>query len=115
MTQLIYELCWVVQTKRLGVFLALKTIFLPSSTAIYSFQLIVNAFPSAKVAESFRRDSLLEENLPIITLEAVGILRSKSILSPLLSPKKYEDKALWEEFLETEEVETLPEECLAIW
>ena len=74
----------------------------------------MNAFPSAKVAENFRRDSLLEENLPIITLEAVGILRSKSILSPLLSPKKDEDKALGEEFLETEEVETLSEECLAI-
>jgi len=88
--------------------------FLPFSAAIWSSQLIVDAFSSGKAAESFRRGSLLEESLLVITLGTVDILGSESILSSSLSPEKDEDKALREGFLEAEEAETLLEEHLAI-
>jgi len=36
------------------------------SVAVWSFQLIVDAFPSGKAAGSFRGDSYLEESLLVI-------------------------------------------------
>jgi len=97
-----------------GTFSALETILLPSSAATWSFQLIVNAFPSGKAAESLREGSFLKESLPVITLGTVGILESEHTLSSSLSPEEDEDKASGEGFLEAEEAETLLEECLAI-
>ena len=67
-----------------------------------------------KAVGSFRKDNLLEESLPVVTLEAVGILGSESTLFSSLSPEKNKDKASGKEFLEIEEAETLLEEYLAI-
>jgi len=55
-----------------GAFSAPETILLPSSAATWSFQLIVDAFPSGKATGSLRGGSLLEESLPVITLGAVA-------------------------------------------
>ena len=97
-----------------GTFSALETKLLLSSAATWSFQLIVDAFPSGKAAGSLRGGSFLKESLPVITLGAVGILGSEPTLSSSLSPEEGEDKASGEEFLEAEEVETLLEERLAM-
>ena len=97
-----------------GIFSALETILLPSSAAIWSFQLIVDAFPSGKAAESFKEGSLLEVSLPVITLEAVGVLESELILFSLLFPEEDENRASGEGFLEVEEAETLLEEHLVM-
>ena len=67
-----------------------------------------------KAAGSFREGNLLEENLSVVILRAVGILESKLTLFSLLSPKEDEDKVLGEGFLEAEEAETLLEKCLAM-
>jgi len=56
----------------------------------------------------------LEESLLIVTLGTVGILGSDLTLSSSLSPEENEDKASGEEFLKTEEAETLLEERLAM-
>jgi len=98
----------------IGAFSALETMLLPSSAATWSFQLIVDAFPSAKAVGSLRKGSLLEESLHIITFGAVGVLGSEPILFSSLSPEEDEDKASGEEFLEAEEAETLLKECLAM-
>ena len=87
---------------------------LPFSAAIWSSQLIVDAFPLGKAAGSLREGSFLEESLPVITLRAVGILGSEPTLSSSLSPEKDKDKASGEGFLEAEEAETLLEERLAM-
>ena len=97
-----------------GAFSAPETIFLLSLAAIWSFQLIVDAFTSGKAAESFKEGSLLEVSLPVITLGAVGILGSEPTLSSLLSSEEDEDTASGEGFLEAEEAETLLEEHLAM-
>jgi len=95
-----------------------KTKSLPSSANIWSFQLIVDAFPSGirvgKAARSFRKGNLLEESLPVVILGAVGILGSEPTLSSSLSSKEDKDKVSGEVFLEAKEVETLLEEHLAI-
>jgi len=95
-----------------------KTKFLPSSADIWLSQLIVDAFSSGtrvgKAAESFREGSLLEENLSVVTLRAVGVLESKPTLFSLFSPKEDKDKALGEGFLEAEEAKILLEKRLAI-
>jgi len=74
-------------------------------------QFIVNIVPSIikieKVAESLREDTFLEKSLLIITLEAVSILGSKTILSFSLSPKVDKVIALENTFLEIEEAEIL--------
>jgi len=79
---------------------------------------MVDAFPSEmraeKTAGSFREGNLLEESLPVVTLEAVGILGLEPTLSSSLSPEEDENKASGEGFLEAEEAETLLEERLAI-
>ena len=87
---------------------------LPSSAATWSFQLIVDAFPSGNAAGSLRGGSFLKESLPVITLGTVGVLGSEPTLSSLLSPEEDEDKASGEGFLEAEEAETLLEERLAM-
>jgi len=87
---------------------------LPSSAATWSSQLIVDAFPSGKAAESLRGGSFLKKSLPVITLGTVGVLESEPTLSSSLSPEEDEDKASGEGFLEAEEAETLLEECLAM-
>jgi len=114
----IFELTIIVVRGRggwgLGTFSASETILLPSSAATWSSQLIVDAFSSGKAAGRFRRGSLLEESLPVITLGAVGILGSELILSSSLSPKEDEDKASGKEFFGAEEAKTLLEEYLAI-
>jgi len=97
-----------------GTFLAPETILLPSSAATWSSQLMVDAFPSGKAAGSFRRGSLLEESLPVITLGAVGILGSEPTLFSSPSPEEYEDIVSGEGFLVAEVAETLPEEHLAM-
>ena len=97
-----------------GTFSASETMLLPSSAAIWLFQLIVDAFPSGKAAESLREGSFLKESLPVIILGAVGVLGLEPILSSSLSPEEDEDKALEEGFLEAEEAETLLEERLAM-
>jgi len=95
-----------------------KTKSLPSSANIWSFQLIVDTFPSGirvgKAARSFREGNLLEESLPVVILGAVGILGSEPTLSSSLSPEEDKDKASGEGFLEAKEVKTLLEEHLAI-
>ena len=114
----IFELTIIVVRGRggwgLGTFSASETILLPSSAATWSSQLIVDAFSSGKAAGRFRRGSLLEESLPVITLGAVGILGSELILSSSLSPKEDKDKASGKEFFGAEEAKTLLEEYLAI-
>ena len=97
-----------------GIFSALETKLLLSSAATWSFQLIVDAFPSGKAAGSLRGGSLLEESLPVITLRAVGILGLEPTLSSSLFPEEDEDKALGEGFLEAEEAEILLEERFAM-
>ena len=97
-----------------GVFLAPETMLLPSSAATWLFQLIIDAFSSGKAAGSLRGGSLLKESLSVITLGAVDVLKSEPMLSSSLSPEEDEDKASGEGFLETEEVETLLEEHLAM-
>jgi len=87
---------------------------LPSSAATWLSQLIVDTFPSEKAVGSFRRGSLLEESLPVITLGTVGVLGSEPTLSSSLSPGEDEDKASGEGFLEAEEAETLLEERFVI-
>jgi len=95
-----------------------KTKSLPSSADTWSSQLIVDAFPSGiragKAAGSFREGNLLEESLLVVTLGAVGILRSELMLFSSLSPEEDEDKASGEGFLEVEEAETLLEERLTM-
>jgi len=83
------------------------------SVAVWSFQLIVDAFPSGKAVGSFRGDSHLEESLLVI-FRIISVLRLELILFFSLSPEEDENKALGEEFLETENVETLLEECLVM-
>ena len=95
-------------------FSALESIFLPFSAAIWSFQLIVDAFLSEKAVGSFREDRFLEESLSVNILEAVGVLGSEPILFSSLSPEEDEDKASEEGFFEIEEAETLLEECLTM-
>jgi len=97
-----------------GAFSAPETKLLPSLAATWLSQLIVDAFPSGKAAESLRGGSLLEESLFVITLGVVGILGLEPTLSSSLSPEEDEDKALGEGFLEAEEAETLLEERLAM-
>jgi len=97
-----------------GTFSAPETMLLPSSAATWSSQLIVDAFPSEKAAESLRGSSFLEESLPVITLGTVGVLESEPKLFSSLSPEEEEDRTSGEGFLETEETETLMEEHLAI-
>jgi len=70
--------------------------------------------PSHTLYIDFRQDSLLEESLPVIILEAIGILGSESTLSSSLSPEKDENKASEKVFLEAEEAETLLKEYLAM-
>ena len=64
------------------------------------------------MAGSLRRGTLLE-SLPVTTLGVVSVLRLEPILFLLLS-EEGKGKALGEEFLEIEEVETLLKECLAM-
>jgi len=97
-----------------GAFSALETMLLPSSAATWSSQLIVDAFPSGKAAESLRGGSFLKESLPVITLGAVGVLGSEPTLSSSLSPEEDENKASGEGFLEAEEAETLLEEPMSL-
>ena len=97
-----------------GTYSAPETMLLPSSAATWLSQLIVDAFPSGKAAGSLRGGSFLKESLPVITLRAVGILRSELTLSFSLSPEEDEDKVSGEGFLEAEEAETLLEEHLAM-
>ena len=93
-----------------------ETKSLPSSADIWLSQLIVDTFPlgirAGKAAGSFRKGSLLEESLLVVTLRAVGVLGSESTLSSSLSPN--EDRASGEGFLSTEEAKTLLEEYLAM-
>jgi len=56
----------------------------------------------------------LEESLPVVTLEAVGVLGSEPMSSSLLSPEEDKATASGETFLEAKEAETLLEECLAM-
>jgi len=67
-----------------------------------------------KAAGSFREGNLLEESLLVVTLGVVGILGLELTLFSSLSPEEDEDKASGEGFLETDEVETLLKECLAM-
>ena len=97
-----------------GTFSAPETMLLPSSAAIWSSQLIVDAFSSGKTAGSLRKGGFLKESLSVITLGAVDVLGLEPILSFSLSPEKDEDKALEEVFLEAEEAETLLEKHLAM-
>ena len=97
-----------------GIFSVPETMLLSSSAVTWSSQLIVDAFPSGKAAGSLKGGSFLKESLPVITLGAVGILRSEPTLSSSLSPEEDEDKASGEGFLEAEEAETLLEECLVM-
>jgi len=78
-----------------------------------SSQLIVDVFPSGKVAGSFREGTLLE-SLPIITLGAVSVLGSEPKLSSSLSSEEEEDRTPGDGFLKAEEAETLLEEHVAI-
>ena len=88
---------------------------LSSSAVTWLSQLIVDGFPSGKAAGSLKEGSFLKESLPIITLGAVGVLRSEPTLSSSLSPEEDEDKTSGEGFLEAKEAETLLEERLAMW
>ena len=97
-----------------GTYSAPETMLLPSSVATWSSQLIVDAFPSGKAAGSLRGGSFLKKSLSVITLGAVGVLRSEPTLSSSLSPEEDEDKVSGEGFLEAEEAETLLEERLAM-
>ena len=69
---------------------------------------------SRKVAESLRKDTFLKENLSVVTFRTVGVLGSKFISFSSLFPKEDKATASGKTFLETEEAETLLEECLAI-
>ena len=101
-----------------GVFLLPKTILLSSSAITWSFKLNINAFPSGietgRTAGSFRKDTFLEESLPVVALGVVGVLESSPMLSSSLSPEEDEEKTSGEGFLEAEEAETLLEEHLAM-
>ena len=97
-----------------GTFSAPETMLLPFLAATWLSQLIVNAFPSGKAAESLRGGSFLKKSLPVITFGAVSVLESEPTLSSSLSPEEDEDKTSGEGFLEPEEAETLLEECLAM-
>ena len=97
-----------------GTFSAPETMLLPSLAATWLFQLIVDAFPSGKAAESLRENGFLKKSLPVIILGTVGVLRSELTLSSSLSPEEDENKASGEGFLEAEEAETLLEEHLVM-
>jgi len=88
----------------LGAFLVPETILLLSSAATWSFQLIVDVFPSEKAMESLRGGTLLK-SLPVTTLEVVDVLGLEPMLSSSLLYKKEETRTSEEEFLE---------ECLVI-
>ena len=56
----------------------------------------------------------MEESLPVVTLEAVGVLGSEPMPSSLLSPEEDKATASGETFLRAKEAGTLFEECLAM-
>jgi len=79
-----------------------------SSAETWSSQLIEYVLPSGAEGEG------AAESLPVMILEAVGVLRPGLTSSSSLSSSSEEEEGLGDAFLKSSAAETLLEECLTV-